>query len=103
MVRVLPNQRFQPQSLRELRLFFLQKERHGSATLHPFNRLDSKLSLPIRFPTNSVCCVQVRAPGFHHYFVRNNKRGVETDPELANQLRVLLVISGHLLQKVSRP
>ena len=73
-------------------------QRHARATLAPFDVLDSELALAVRLPAHALLASGPQ--GFDRHLVGHDERGVETDAELPDQLRIVLLVSRHLLEEL---
>ena len=74
----------------------------GTAFL-PGPGLYGELGLAVGFPQHAFLGCLTRLAGVHLYPVGNDERGVEPHPELANQLGILLLVTGQAFQKGRSP
>ncbi len=61
----------------------------------------AEIAFAARGPAHAFACGQAGAARGHFHFVGNDEGAVEADAELADQLRILLLVAGQLAQEVA--
>jgi hypothetical protein len=78
----------------KLVLAFTQVQGHFSAALRPLDHLDREIAFSRRFPTDRLIGLEAGTAGYHRHLVGDDIRRIETDAELADQMRVLGLVAG---------
>jgi len=62
--------------------------------------LDGEFAASVRLPADSLIGLLAGAPRVHGHLVRDDERGIEPDPELPDQVRVLLLVAREPREKL---
>ena len=81
-------------------LIGLQVQFDARSSLTHLDRLYLIVSLARAGPANALVCRRTSPACVHYHFFGNDKRRIEADTKLTDQLRVLLLIAGQRTEKV---
>ncbi len=102
MIRVLLHQTAQLPAVGEFLGVWLQMQDDLGAAVIQIDLLDGKLTVALGFPMHTLFCRRTRTTSEYIHLVGHNKRRIEPNTELTDQLAVLLLIAGQLLEEFSR-
>jgi hypothetical protein len=102
MVGVFANHRFQPPGVEEFGLVGLHMQHDLGAALSLFDHLQRVVALSCRFPAYAMFLRQAGAPRGQRDTVGDDEAGIEADAELADQLRILLLVAAELAEELAR-
>ena len=102
MIRVLAHQRPQAHRIGKILVLLPQMQQYSRATIRLDDILDTELTVGAGFPVHALGRIQTRAAREHFDPGSDNKAGIEPDAELTDELRILLLIAGQLVQKFRR-
>ncbi len=102
MVRVLADDRAQPRPVEQVVLALAQVQRDLGAAVGLLRHFDGELAAAVRLPAHALVRLLARAAGEHRHLVGDDERRVEADAELADQVRVLLLVAGQLREELAR-
>ncbi|MNQ81504.1 hypothetical protein D3C85_965270 [compost metagenome] len=100
MVRIAAQDLAQLPAIQQLVLVGAQVQRHIRATARLFSGGNRELALAVRFPLDRVR--RASAAAHHRDLVRHDERRIETHAELADELRILLLVARQLREKLPR-
>src|SRR5690606_31063395 len=103
VVGVLADQPLDAMLVEKLRRVVLEEQRDPRTGLFLGARLDGELASAVRAPLDAVLCRIARLAARDLHPLGDDERRVEADAELADQLRVLALIAGQLLEEPLRP
>ena len=66
------------------------------------DRLDGELAAAVGLPAHALVRLLAGAAGQHRHLVGDDERGIEAHAELADQVRVLLLVAGELREELAR-
>ncbi len=95
VIGILPHQRADAIGVGEILLALLQVQHDARAALRQIDGRDGEFAVAARLPVHTRSGIQAGATRIHVDAVGDDERGIEADAELADQLRVLLLIAGH--------
>ena len=99
MIRVLLHQTAQFPTIGEfLGVWFQMQDDLGTA-IFPIDLLNGKLAVALGLPMHTLFCGCTGTAGKHIHLISHDKRRVETDTELTDQLAVLFLVAGKLLEE----
>ncbi len=74
---------------------------HDAVPRSALSTVATEIAFAARGPAHAFACGQAGAARGHFHFVGNDEGAVEADAELADQLRILLLVAGQLAQEVA--
>ncbi len=86
--------------IRKLGTIIAQVQGNGGAPLGLFHGLHAEIGFALGLPVHPFRWIQSGAPCQHFHPVGNDKGGVKSHTELADQLGVLLLVTGQLIEKL---
>ncbi|CRR47566.1 hypothetical protein PAERUG_E15_London_28_01_14_09334 [Pseudomonas aeruginosa] len=101
MVRVLLEDAAQAPAIGEVVLAVLQVQHDAGTALGLVDGGHFEIAFATRAPAHAFDCSQAGAARGHFHFVGDDESAVEADAELADQLRILLLVAGQLPQEVA--
>src|SRR6202012_617305 len=102
MVRVLLDHGLDLPSVEQFVLTFAQMQRDGRAALGALDRIDIEFAVARAAPAHAFGRRQAGPARFDRDAVGHDKARIETDPELADQLRILLLVARQLREEIAR-
>ena len=103
MVRIAAQDLAQLPAIEQLVLVGAQVQHHIRTAPGLLGRRDAELALPVRLPADRLIGRQPGAAAEHRHLVGHDERGIEPHPELADQLRVLLLVARQLRENSRVP
>ena len=100
VVRIAAHQRAQPPTVGELLGVVLEVQHHHRAALLARRGLDGEVAVGLRGPADTRGGRLARLAGEHLDLVGDDERRIEADAELADELRVLLLIAREPLEEL---
>ena len=83
-------------------LAFAQVQRDLGAARGPVHHLDGELAAAVGFPAHALVGLLAGTARQHRYLVGHDEGGIEAHAELADQVRVLLLVAGKLGEEFAR-
>ena len=99
MVGILLDDTAYPPVIGKLFAVLLQVEGDAGTALLPGPGLYGELGLPVGFPQHALVSGFAGLAGVHFHPLGNDKRRIETDPELADELGILFLVPGQAFQE----
>jgi hypothetical protein len=99
VVGILLHQRAQPPVILVIAGILLEMQDHAGPARSAHDGLDGELRLTIAAPAHPLLGRQIGATALHQDAVGDQETGVETDPELADELGVLLAVAAQATQE----
>jgi len=93
----------QPRLVQKRLLILADVQYHRGTALRSMDRGDLVLAVTIGGPVDPVVRAITGAPRVHLDTIGDDERGIEPNTELANELGVLLLVSGHGVKEALRP
>ncbi len=102
MVRIFLDNAAQTKILDKLVFTFSQVQRYASAPDRLVDSFQTVTAFAIGLPTHTMLLCQPGTTCFQHQLVGNNKCRIKTDPELADQIGILGLVTGQAFKEFFR-
>src|SRR3970282_1551341 len=102
VIRVAPDERAYAIGVGELTRVRFEVERDGGAALGARDGLHRELAIRARFPANARIFGRAGLARLDRDAICDDKGRIEADAELADELRILLLVPGELAEELRR-
>ncbi len=102
VVGVLADDGAQLPAVQQVVLAFAQVQRDVGAAVRLLDHLDDEFAAAVGLPAHALVGLLAGAARTDGHLVGDDERGVEADAELADQMRVLLLVAGQLREEFAR-
>ena len=99
VVGVAAHQRAQPHRIGEFLRLLLQVQHHAGAALGPRDGLDRELPVGARLPAHGFLRRGIGTARKHLDALGDDERRIESNAELADELRILLLVAGQAFEE----